>query len=343
MASIDYAPHIEEQLSAYIDGELNPQERREVEEHLNACPRCRAEYEQLKEVAELASDSLRWVRCVSVADRAAYVNGTLDDSRRREVDKHLARCKSCRAEVEQLRQWLIEGGEQPADAPAFAEVELQLAPAALPKPRRKLASYVTIFVPLAAAAAIVVAFASILINKPDSPAIDSVNICATVTRNSDGQTTANVAFGGSHDLHTNDKIQLAVNAGSFQHATLFWINPSGSVHTATISSLKGNAVLPSPDDGWMLGSTIGTDLLLVAFSKEPLGDNAIETAKQALSKTGAPPELPYGSILWLDQNGRWTSKKGVPPEAAQLNVPVATLKKALAPNTVCRGVAFAHE
>jgi len=45
LASLEHAPHIDEQLSAYLDGELTAQERQQVEAHLKICPQCRAEYE----------------------------------------------------------------------------------------------------------------------------------------------------------------------------------------------------------------------------------------------------------------------------------------------------------
>ncbi|WP_138493577.1 anti-sigma factor family protein [Paenibacillus pinistramenti] len=42
--------HPEEQLSAYLDGELNPGERLLVEKHLQICPSCRSLLEEMKEL-----------------------------------------------------------------------------------------------------------------------------------------------------------------------------------------------------------------------------------------------------------------------------------------------------
>lgn len=42
--------HLEEQLSAYLDGELSLEERQQVEEHLAACPACRSLFDELKEL-----------------------------------------------------------------------------------------------------------------------------------------------------------------------------------------------------------------------------------------------------------------------------------------------------
>src|SRR6476469_8948062 len=42
---------LREQLSAYLDDELSPPERFEVEHHLEACPDCRSELEDLRTIA----------------------------------------------------------------------------------------------------------------------------------------------------------------------------------------------------------------------------------------------------------------------------------------------------
>jgi len=46
----------ENSLSAYIDDELTPEQRREVELHLDGCEQCRAEYETHLAAWELAGD-----------------------------------------------------------------------------------------------------------------------------------------------------------------------------------------------------------------------------------------------------------------------------------------------
>src|SRR5690348_3119334 len=46
---------LREQLSAYIDDELSPPERFEVEHHLEACPECRSELEDLRTIASATS------------------------------------------------------------------------------------------------------------------------------------------------------------------------------------------------------------------------------------------------------------------------------------------------
>src|SRR5690242_13937420 len=46
---------LRDQLSAYLDDELSPPERFEVEHHLEACPECRAELEDLRTIASATS------------------------------------------------------------------------------------------------------------------------------------------------------------------------------------------------------------------------------------------------------------------------------------------------
>ncbi len=43
-------------ISAYIDGELNETEEKELLDHLNDCPSCRKEYEELKAIVEMVGD-----------------------------------------------------------------------------------------------------------------------------------------------------------------------------------------------------------------------------------------------------------------------------------------------
>ena len=339
MASLDHAPHIDEQLSAYIDGELTADERRAVDEHLEACSDCRKEYEQLRQVVELASEGLRAVRCLSPADKAAYLHGILDDGRRSEIDQHLERCKRCREEVQQLRQW-IEDDPAPQVQPAVRR-------------KRSRANYLAVFAPLAAAAALVVAFASILI-QGSSPAIQSMNVRVANTRDVADQANVQVLFGKGCGLHTNDQIQFAVDFGAFRHAALFLIDANGNVKSTAIGQVEGSVMLPAAGSWWRLGSATGTDAMLIAFSKKPFDPSTIDSTRQALSLNGPLPVLPYGSMLWLDQNGRWIAsgtglnEKAMPAPTAQFDSLLSTLNKALSSgetgrNVVCRGFAFAHE
>ena len=341
MASIDHASHINEQLSAYLDGELSPRERREVEGHLKVCANCQAEYEALQEVAELASESLRASRCISAADKAAYIHGLMNEEMCRKIESHLAKCHNCQSEMEQLKEWV----EEPIDPQEAGE------PAPHRKKQNNLGRFFTVLFPLAAAAAIVIGLASTLLTRPSGPAITAISIQNAATRNSGDSGEIDVEFAQEHPLHTNDSIKLRLDPGRYNHAVVFLMNATGNVYTLTFGPLsdpryagrgsEGEIVLPSATQGWQLGSTVGTDVIFVVFADEPLaGDTARKAkAQQALSETGPPPELPYGSIVWLDQKGRWTSN-----ESARLDTLVAALKKALVGcDIACRGIAFAHE
>jgi anti-sigma factor RsiW len=50
---------------AYLDGEMDEEERARFEEHLGACPRCRSELEKLREVKEVTAR----MRFVDLEDR----------------------------------------------------------------------------------------------------------------------------------------------------------------------------------------------------------------------------------------------------------------------------------
>lgn len=345
MASIDRAFHIDEQLSAYLDDELSPEERRQVESHLKECGECRAEFKRLWKISELASDSLRSIRCISPEDKAAYIHSKMGAAQRSKVEKHLARCRNCSAEIEELREWVREKARRgEASRPAHKRGQ-----------PRNPGRFITVFFPLAAAAAIVIGMASTLLDSPE-PAITALNVRNAVVRSVDEPAEVDVGFGSQGPLHTNDEIQLVLDAGTSAYAVVLWMNSEGQVGTfeagpftdpkyhrpaAGRKTAAGSStiVLPSATERWQIGSAVGTDAIFVIFTKEPLDDAVISNAEQALSKTGPPPELPYGSIVWLDQNGRWTRSA---PD--RLNRLLAALTRALSGHEVaCRGVVFAHE
>ena len=334
VAAIDNTAHIEEQLSAYIDGELSPPERAQVEAHLAVCSMCRAEYEGLKHVTELASDSLRSVHCISDADRAAYVNDLLDEAKHREVEEHLKRCKSCRADIEQLRHWLSE-----APMPAHEH-------AAAAKPRKHLYRYISVYTPLAAAAAIVVAVISMMLPKDDiqPPSITGLTVRTAAVRADQPQGDISVPFGERCVLRTNDQIRFSLHAGSYRHAVVFCVLPSGEVaKVVRHDSLSGSIQLP--ENGlWRLASTIGTEAIIIAFSREPLTDEDVATAKRVLSQAGDMPQLPYGSIWWLERHGNWASNGPVDEAVVDLDARVTALRKALANRApVFQGIAYDHQ
>ncbi len=51
--SAERAPHVHELLSDYLDGQLAEETRQQVAAHLETCPRCRADYESLRQTVRL--------------------------------------------------------------------------------------------------------------------------------------------------------------------------------------------------------------------------------------------------------------------------------------------------
>jgi len=338
----------EERLSAYIDGELTPAERLEVEKRLAECAEYRAQYETLAKVADMITAGLRAARCLSPADKAAYLHGQLSDERRSEIDEHLARCRNCREELDELRRW----ADEPAEATASeAQSTLQ------PPTRSRFSRWVGVFIPLAAAAAIVIGVTTMLL-EPSEPAITSISLQAAAVRSPEDTAGRDIAFGSAYPLHTNDRIQFRLDPGRFRYATVFWMYPDGSVHEQTAGPLDdpkyleptvrrhgavhtpgATVVLPAPDSRWPLPAYVGTDVMFFVLTKEPLPADVVARAKQALSTSGPPPELPYGSILWLGRDNRWTGKA-----PSRLNTISTALRRAVGGrNSALRGVAFAHE
>ncbi|HKQ92141.1 MAG TPA: zf-HC2 domain-containing protein, partial [Blastocatellia bacterium] len=71
--------HVRKRLSAYLHGELRPEESRRVAEHLMVCRRCRDEYEEIKFGALMAarlSDDL--ARAQAPASLWAELEGMID-------------------------------------------------------------------------------------------------------------------------------------------------------------------------------------------------------------------------------------------------------------------------
>jgi anti-sigma factor RsiW len=67
MSTSDRGGHVQEELGAYLLGGLRPAEAADVGAHLDACARCRAEYDHLAAVSD-------WLGGLSAADAL----GTLD-------------------------------------------------------------------------------------------------------------------------------------------------------------------------------------------------------------------------------------------------------------------------
>jgi len=106
-----------ERLLLYAAGELTPEERAEVEEHVVSCAQCRAAaagFEKLgralREAGRLGRrDGGRTQSCPEDETLAAYADGSIAADRRPEIEHHLVGCRRCLAEVADL--WRLAGPE----------------------------------------------------------------------------------------------------------------------------------------------------------------------------------------------------------------------------------------
>lgn len=102
--------HLEELLSAYLDGELNPDELAHVARHLDRCRECIAEFREIQE----ARAAVRMLPRLELPARfqpeheaagemlSAYLDGELSPGEDGMVVRHLEACPPCRDELQQL-------------------------------------------------------------------------------------------------------------------------------------------------------------------------------------------------------------------------------------------------
>ncbi|MHC4470272.1 MAG: anti-sigma factor family protein [Planctomycetota bacterium] len=115
---------VRENLVAYLDGELPPEERDRIESHLGGCDACRRERTALDTTGDLLSllgsreqsETDLAARVISTAKEGdpwcrhirreivAYVDGELDDTEARPVREHLEECEDCTREASSLRR-----------------------------------------------------------------------------------------------------------------------------------------------------------------------------------------------------------------------------------------------
>jgi anti-sigma factor RsiW len=173
---------VREDLVAYLDGELAPEERERVDSHLAQCPDCRRERDGLGstgdllemlgartaggpdlpataggDAPDLAGRVLRearseepWCRHIR-RQLVAFLDGELTDAESRPVREHLDECEGCRAEAEghsrcraALDLWTVP--------PTGVDLVPRLLPGFSEKRRRRLG-----LLPLAAAAVLLLA------------------------------------------------------------------------------------------------------------------------------------------------------------------------------------------
>lgn len=108
-------------LVGYLEGALDAEDSRVVEDHLLGCERCRNSMEELGETAEWLVElwSAAGESCPPAEAIAEYVSGEGEDSARKALGRHVERCPSCRELLETLRaleaEWVPpeEGPELP--------------------------------------------------------------------------------------------------------------------------------------------------------------------------------------------------------------------------------------
>jgi anti-sigma factor RsiW len=124
-------PLTEDQLSAALDGEVDPA----VQEHLQGCASCAARFARARSAEHaLAGRLYRW-DCPPARMLADYHVGLAGQDEARVIAGHLAECRHCAAEVEELRRWLA-AGEATLSLPAQpAHTPRPHGPAHTPHPR----------------------------------------------------------------------------------------------------------------------------------------------------------------------------------------------------------------
>lgn len=150
-----------ELVSAYLDGQLQPGELDVVAEHLAVCPRCIAEFHQLKEIRA----ALRTLPYLEIPDRllpdshpgeqlSAYLDGQLETTEHEFVISHIEFCTECRLELHELDAARTAVRSLPGlEPPEFLAVYRER----IEKERWTRRRVVTAGVGIAAAAALVVA------------------------------------------------------------------------------------------------------------------------------------------------------------------------------------------
>ncbi len=96
-------------LSRLWDGDVTPEERQVLQQHLDTCRNCRDRWEQMAAGAH-DIDAVFGIpasssdRCLPLDVLAGYLDETLDPAEKTAVDSHLDRCKECREAIERIQQ-----------------------------------------------------------------------------------------------------------------------------------------------------------------------------------------------------------------------------------------------
>lgn len=110
-----------DEISAYFDGELDVKLHYLVEDHLNSCMGCKAEFKKIEKLSSSIKSTFKqqeipdlWAKIephldnIAVCDEinenlSAYLDKELNKEEAVKVSQHLLRCKSCRRDYESLK------------------------------------------------------------------------------------------------------------------------------------------------------------------------------------------------------------------------------------------------
>lgn len=120
-----HCSHMEELISAALDGELSPRRRKELDDHLEHCPRCRALFEELSGQSQL----LRDLDCRVPEDLSQQILSALPQQRKKAPILSIRRwgtAAACLVLVCCAGFALRPAGNKSADAPSAASEDYAL-------------------------------------------------------------------------------------------------------------------------------------------------------------------------------------------------------------------------
>ncbi len=93
--------HVEAELFSYLHGELSPETRKRIDEHLRDCPSCRTELREIRNL-EAALGKNRNAFCPNSSELYEYAKFQRDPNGT--IEPHLRLCEMCRSELAEYAQ-----------------------------------------------------------------------------------------------------------------------------------------------------------------------------------------------------------------------------------------------
>lgn len=117
-------PEISDQILAWVDGALPPQEAERFRVHVASCPSCQAAARDLSDLTKRVSRAYAAQRqtplastCPSAEDLIDFASGTTPPRRAAGIERHLAVCGPCRVQVDILAELDVAPAVDTAEAP----------------------------------------------------------------------------------------------------------------------------------------------------------------------------------------------------------------------------------